>query len=481
MGKLFSFGGKAAAEAGVEGAAKAGSAVAKAGAQVAGNAATKVGSEVAVEAGEKVASTVASKTTGGLLSKLGGIFLKLAKGIPVIGALVSFGFAWDRFSKGDNIGGVIDVIGGLGSLMQLIPLPPVIAIGTGLSWGAIALNAFLDITSEGATDKEKNEDKGKNIMKWITAPFKWIANLPWIKSIMNFGEGIFKFTDGVISGNTTDTISGLKSLQNSFFSPIADILLPIYESNTLTENKTNKKRFDWSNIWKDVTSKMLKSILPDWLYNMVAPYIIGDDASVQPIDKTKITTRGEVLEQRAITNKETDRLRSLKYDDKNKEKQRLEDIKKLEENIKILDEIDAETAHQAGAMNRRHTNQQSDDINWPHSKAKLNDGEVDYTPKLTVGNNLIASFNPEDSFKVIASKQGGDFEKLVSNLTEEFQNINKQLVDTIAQGLNNISSMGGNSIVNVNNSNGGNQNAFTLNTDMVLRTRKMYMDSTRMV
>jgi len=477
LSKLFGFGGKAAAEAGVEAAAKGAGGIAAKGAVIAAEAGSKAATEAAVEGGGKVASAVASKTAGGLFGKLGGMFLKLAKGIPFIGALVSFGFAWDRFSKGDNIGGVIDVIGGLGSLIQVIPFPATVAIGTGLSWGAIALNAFLDITSEGKTEKEKSENKGKNIMKWISAPFKWIAGLPWVKSIINFGEGIFKFTDGVISGNTTDTISGLKILQNSFLSPLADALLPIYESNTLTENKTGKKKFDWANIWKDFTNKMLKGILPDWIYNMVAPYIIGDGGNIEAIDKTKITTRGEVLEQRAITNKETDRLRSLKYDDKNKEKQRLEDIKKLEENIKILDEIDADVAHQEGLMNRHHRSQQSDDNNWPRAKAKLNDGEVNYNPELKIGGNTVATFNPQDAFTIVAGKKGGEIEKMGKMIAEEFQAVNNKLIDAISSGLNSMSNS--NSVVNISNSAGNNGNPFALNTDMVLRSRKLYMDSPR--
>ena len=477
LSKLFGFGGKAAAEAGVEAAAKGAGGIAR-GAVVAAEAGGKVATEAAVEGGGKVASAVASKTAGGLFGKLGGMFLKLAKGIPFIGALVSFGFAWDRFSKGDNIGGVIDVIGGLGSLIQVIPFPATVAIGTGLSWGAIALNAFLDITSEGKTEKEKSENKGKNIMKWISAPFKWIAGLPWVKSILNFGEGIFKFADGVISGNTTDTISGLKTLQNSFFSPIADILLPIYESNTLTDNKTGNKKFDWVNIYKDWSAKILKNVLPDWLYNMVAPYIIGDGGKIETLDKTKITNKGESLDQRMSTNKQIDELRSLKYEDKDKEKQRKENIKILEENIKILDEIDKKIAENVSRTDTSSKQKHQQDPNaWPSAKAKLNDGEVNYNPQLKIGANTVATFNPQDAFTIVAGKKGGEIEKMGKMIAEEFQAVNNKLIDAISSGLNSMSNS--NSVVNISNSSGNNGNPFALNTDMVLRARKLYMDSPR--
>jgi hypothetical protein len=480
LSKLFGFGGRVAAEAGVEAAAKGASGIAR-GAVVAAEAGGKVATEAAVEGGGKVASAVASKTAGGLFGKLGGMFLKLAKGIPVIGALVNFGFAWDRFSKGDNIGGVVDVIGGLGSLMQLIPIPPVIAIGTGLSWGAIALNAFLDITSEGKTEQEKSESKGKNIMKWISAPFKWIAGLPWVKSILNFGEGIYTFTGGVISGNTTDTISGLKMLQNSFLSPLADVLLPIYESNTSTENKTGKKKFDWANIWKDFTSKMLKGILPDWIYNMVAPYIIGDGISSpqsaviptpkqnESVLKNKELSKDEQIEQ---LNRELSNVHAVAEELKKDIKitQNRSDLPK-----ELKDLADKSNELKARIKNLKDNPDDAKSKTWPEDQ--LNDGEVDYTPKLTVGNNLIASFNPEDSFKVIASKQGGDFEKMMSNLTKEFQAVNNKLIDAISSGLNSMSNS--NSIVNISNSAGNSGNPFTLNTDMVLRARKLYMDSPR--
>jgi hypothetical protein len=474
--KMFSFGGKAIAETGIEATAKAGTKLTKTAIETGVEVGSKAGTEVAVEAGGKAATKAIASSSGGLLARFGSLFGKAAKFIPGIGAILSFGFAWDRFEKGDKIGGVIDVIGGLGNLLELTVIGA--PIGAPLSWAAIGLNAFLDITSEGKTEQNKSENKGKNIMKWISAPFKWISSLPWIKSIMNFGEGIFKFTDGVISGNTTDTISGLKMLQNSFLSPLADALLPIYESNTLTENKIGNKKFDWANIWKDFTNKMLKSILPDWIYNMVAPYIIGDGGNIEPIDKTKITNRGESLEQRISTNKKIDELRSFRYEDKDKEKQRKENIKVLDENIKALDEIDKKIAEDSSKKTPFYKpNYQEDPKNdsWPH--AKLDDGEINYNPELKIGGKTVAKFSPQDAFTVIAGKQGGEIEKMGKMIANQFQDVNNKLIDALTNGLNSMSN--NNSVVNINNSSNSNGNTFSLNTDMVLRTRKLYMDSPR--
>jgi len=51
----------------------------------------------------------------GLLKKLGG------KAIPIIGGIVNMGFAYDRLSKGDSIGGLIEGTSGILDLIGLIP------------------------------------------------------------------------------------------------------------------------------------------------------------------------------------------------------------------------------------------------------------------------------------------------------------------------------------------------------------------------
>jgi hypothetical protein len=62
-------------------------------------------------------------------------------------------------------------------------------------------------------------------------------------------------------------------------------------------------------------------------------------------------------------------------------------------------------------------------------------------------------------------------------IAEEFQAVNNKLIDAISSGLNSMSNS--NSVVNISNSSGNNGNPFALNTDMVLRARKLYMDSPR--
>ena len=71
----------------------------------------------------KVLNKFGGPTSEGLLKKIGG------KAIPIIGCVVNMGFAYDRLSKGDSIGGLIEGLSGLLDLSGLIGFAP----GPGIS------------------------------------------------------------------------------------------------------------------------------------------------------------------------------------------------------------------------------------------------------------------------------------------------------------------------------------------------------------
>jgi hypothetical protein len=463
---LFGFGSKAATELAAEGASKAGVSLAG---KAATTAAGQVATEAVVETGVKAATSGVSK---GLIGKLGGTFLKLAKGIPLIGAFISVGFAQKRMEEGDTVGAVIDYIGALGSLMEIIPFPPVAIAGAALSWGAIGLNALLDLKAEGNTPQEKNASKFNTLKSWVAAPFKFLLNLGWVKSIMNAGKGLWMFGDGAISGNTSGTISGLKTLQDSFLSPIANMLLPIYESNTVIDVKTGNKKFDWNAIWKDWMKKILKK-LPDWLYDIVAPYVIGDgEPSIQSIDKTKIANKSESMDARMSTNKQIDELESIKYVDKEKEKERLNNIKILKDNISALDEVDKMLAEQSAKNSkfRREKDASDEPQNRPWPYDQMNDGEAE----IKIGQNRI-KVNPQDTINLIASKPDGAFSEVFKNLGTGFEQMVKE-VKNLGTTLNQ-NSRGNSSYVSINGA--GNQiNPFTIMDDGPLRARRSYLSTT---
>lgn len=88
------------------------------------------------------------------IAKLGTKFLTK---IPVIGSLISFGFALQRFSNGDIIGGLLDVGSGVASLFP--------GIGTAVSIGIDVLQAILDAKG-GGSSAEASSKKGDILTSW---------------------------------------------------------------------------------------------------------------------------------------------------------------------------------------------------------------------------------------------------------------------------------------------------------------------------
>ena len=145
--------------------------------------------------------------------KVGGLFLKffkggLAKGIPILGGLISFGFAWGRFERGDIVGGIIDIFGGIVNMLGIIP--GAAAITGPLSMGISVLNALLDLKA-GGSDAEANVKKldflgglaGK-VGSFTIEMIDKLKNIPILNTIWHLKEGIFKFIDGDWKGGLTE-------------------------------------------------------------------------------------------------------------------------------------------------------------------------------------------------------------------------------------------------------------------------------------
>jgi hypothetical protein len=100
---------------------------------------------------------VLAKLEKGFLGKMAVKVLKplskvLTK-IPLIGTLISLGFAYIRFKDGDIVGGVIDTVSALVGLLSLVPGAAAFVIPIQL--GLDALNAFLDYKSDQGEGKPK--------------------------------------------------------------------------------------------------------------------------------------------------------------------------------------------------------------------------------------------------------------------------------------------------------------------------------------
>jgi hypothetical protein len=460
-----------AAETTAKAAPKTGKALAEGAVEGTTKATTEAGIEAVGKAGEK---GLLKSISSGIIKGVGKIASTL-KFFPIIGGLLSFGFAVKRFQEGDKVGGWIDLIGTLGNLMELTPFAPV---GLALSWGSIALNALLDMTTEGSTPEQKDENKLDAIINAPANLFKWIKNLPWIKSLVNLKDGLFDFGDGLLSNSNELTISGLKRLNDSPLSFLSQPLLAIFEANSEKSKNGDKKTFDFAAIRRQIQVKFLKSILPSRIYDFVAPYLgIGE---VEKPDTMSFNDFGDSLNQRQKNNREINELKKqIKENPNNKEENdyRTNRLKELKENLTMLDEWDEEYL---GKYNRHSTPKKNvyQGVHHSNSTVPLYDGEVSYTPKLSMGNNVIATFDPNDSFKIVAAKQGGEFEKMGKMLVDQFQSVNNQLIKTLTDGMSNL----GNSNVNISNSNNASQsNPFKLNTDMILRSRTLYMNSQRVL
>ena len=137
-------------------------------------------------------------TLKGFIPKFLATALKTIKGVPLIGGLISLGFAISRFTQGDILGGGIDVLAGLASTF----LPP--GVGTVVSLALDGLNAFLDFKAGGAKEGGK---KAGVVGNWIKDFTFWIGRKigdlfmslpvigPTIKAISAFHDN--KFLEGI--------------------------------------------------------------------------------------------------------------------------------------------------------------------------------------------------------------------------------------------------------------------------------------------
>lgn len=154
---------------------------------------------------------------------------KILKKIPLIGTIISIGFAISRFMDGDTVGGVIDVLSALAGLLNLIPGGSIIAIP--LTIGLDILNAWLDAKTAGAKDKNSAKldilgDMAKSIGNWIWDNALW---LPVIGGFKRWGmaydafkggnimEGLKQFGLGILSfAGMGPIIMGIETLMGFF-------------------------------------------------------------------------------------------------------------------------------------------------------------------------------------------------------------------------------------------------------------------------
>ena len=146
--------------------------------------------------GKSVSKTLTgaiAKTPGLLTKMLGGLvkFIKpLLKRLPLIGTVISLSFAYTRFKSGDVVGGIIDVLSGVATLIP--------GAGTAISIGLDVLNAFLDAKAGGATGETSQKKAGMigdffgkiydYIGEKLSGAFSWVVEIGKKVIAGNWGE-----------------------------------------------------------------------------------------------------------------------------------------------------------------------------------------------------------------------------------------------------------------------------------------------------
>ena len=216
-----------------------------------------------------------------MLSGLSKFLTPFLKRIPLIGTVISWGFAYTRFKSGDVVGGIIDVPSGIATIFP--------GVGTAIGIGLDVLNAFLDYKTGGAT-KEASAKKGGVVKGWLDTAWNFwkekILNIPIIKNITEIGDAFSQGDWGLALTKLIRIVPGAswildwmgmteeKSTEtiNTQFNMISDFFTWIKES--VIDKITNMvgKVIEWG---KEKISNIISNI-PG--YNL----LFGDDSEKAP-------------------------------------------------------------------------------------------------------------------------------------------------------------------------------------------------------
>ena len=303
------------------------------------------------------------KIAGGLFKGIGATVLK---GIPLIGSLISFYFAYDRFKNSDYIGAVIDLVGGLANLLEFTPLAP---LALPVSLGAAALNAFLDYKSDGAKGEEGQKSKLGAITGIFTGLGNMLMKIPFIASLVAGVTGPWDFITSIISGDIGGMQIGLNGMKNiPIFAPIASFFENILAAGTPTNATAGGAKFSASSLMDSIKKKVGKAILgwfswlPSWLKTDIANFmgipldskgeIIETPATPpavtpQQLAQDEIEKRKKALEASKATGQQSvadsskpENTQQQTSSSKNLEQQKTENIETVKQKTPEADELD---------------------------------------------------------------------------------------------------------------------------------------------
>ncbi len=158
--------------------------------------------------GFKMAGGLLKTIFGGIISKIGPKLLKTLKFIPVLGSLVSFGFAIARFKKGETIPAIFEILSGI---LNLVPLGVTQIISMAIDGGLLLYDMYT-------AKNEKREEAGMKKIGFLQYFKESIGGklmtvleyLPGIGGIISLGKAFGAFKSGNLG-------EGLKLLGHSLF------------------------------------------------------------------------------------------------------------------------------------------------------------------------------------------------------------------------------------------------------------------------
>jgi len=149
--------------------------------------------------------------------------LPVVKRIPGIGSLISWGFAYNRFQKGDVIGGLLDIGAGFAYLFP--------GIGTAIGIGIDVLNAFLDIKVGGVEGKKS---MSINVSDWFKSIYNKMVNTFPLKNLKNLYDGILMVVNGDMKGGF-----GLMADAIPFFNTFQDFISGNVDASGIIDKASN--------------------------------------------------------------------------------------------------------------------------------------------------------------------------------------------------------------------------------------------------
>ena len=194
----------------------------------------------------KVTGAVVKSEGKSIIGKLAGtvgMFLaKRLKALPLIGTIISFGFAISRIAKGDIIGGLLDIASGVASAFPEFG-------GTALSIAIDVFSAYRDVKTGGS------EKAGAANRNWMSNAWKWVKSsfmkLPLIRHLTDMGKHIREGKWGSAFIDIAEIIPGVEFIVNLFKE----------EKAAISDLAATGKPITFASFLKATKNAMLKAIL----------------------------------------------------------------------------------------------------------------------------------------------------------------------------------------------------------------------------